>query len=85
VCLYLFKPIIETNSGRKRLNILRAYNLQDKSLVHVTGEDNCNAERVIEFLDLISNTYKSFSVINIILDNAKYFHATIVQEWLNKK
>ena len=77
-----FKPILETNSGRKRLNILGAYNPQDKSLVHVTGEDNCNAERVIEFLELISNTYKSFSVVNIILDNARYFHASMVQEWL---
>jgi hypothetical protein len=45
-----FKPILETNSGRKRLNILGAYNPHDKTLIHLTGEENCNAERVIEFL-----------------------------------
>jgi len=78
------KPILETNSGRKRLNILGAYNPQDKSLVHLTGEENCNAERVIEFLKKITKKYKKFSVINIILDNARYFHAVIVQEWLEK-
>jgi len=80
-----FKPILETNSGRKRLNILGAYDPQSKSLVHLTGEDNCNAERVIEFLSIILKTYKDFSLITIILDNnARYFHASMVQEWLEK-
>ncbi|KPA13703.1 transposase, IS630 family [Candidatus Magnetomorum sp. HK-1] len=78
------KPLIETNSGRKRLNILGAYNPEDKSFLHLSSEENCNAERVIEFLRLISEAYKGVSKINIVLDNAKYFHAILVQEWLKQ-
>ena len=44
----LFPPIIETNSGRKRLNILGAYNPENGSFIHFTGEENCNAETVLE-------------------------------------
>ena len=36
----LCPPVFETNSGRKRLNILGAYNLDTLSLIHLTGEDN---------------------------------------------
>src|SRR3990172_9152452 len=49
-------PVMETNTGRKRLNILGAYNPDSHSLIHLTGEENCNADRVIEFYTLIINT-----------------------------
>ncbi|KPA13578.1 dDE family endonuclease [Candidatus Magnetomorum sp. HK-1] len=78
----LFPPILETNTSRKRLNILGAYNPKDCSFLHITSEDNCNAERVIEFLELILKTYSSIPKINLIVDNARYFHASIVREWL---
>jgi len=75
-------PVFETNSGRKRLNILGAYDPETHSLVHLSGEENCNAESVIRFLEIIQNAYKEPSEIFIILDNARYFHAKIVREWL---
>ncbi|KPA18743.1 dDE family endonuclease [Candidatus Magnetomorum sp. HK-1] len=78
------KPIIETNSGRKRLNILGAYNPGDKSFLHISNEENCNAERVIDFLSLISEKYKKSPKVYIIVDNARYFHALLVQEWLEQ-
>ncbi|KPA18043.1 IS630 family transposase [Candidatus Magnetomorum sp. HK-1] len=77
-----FPAIIETNTGRKRLNILGAYNPEDCSFLHITSEDNCNAERVIEYLELISKRYANILKVHLILDNAKYFHAAIVREWL---
>jgi transposase len=75
-------PLSETNSGRRRLNILGAYNPETYSPVHLTGEENCDAERVIQFLDIIIKSYRSASRIHLILDNARYFHAAKAAEWL---
>ena len=74
--------IIQTNTGRRRLNILGAYNPETGSLAHLTGEENCNAERVIEFFTLLLTVYKNSIKIILILDNASYFKAEIVREWL---
>jgi transposase len=78
----LYPPVLETNSGRKRLNILGAYNPETLSLIHHTGEENCDAERAIEYCDLILREYPTAPQISLILDNARYFHAKIVSEWL---
>jgi len=48
-----FPPIEETNSGRKRLNIIGAYDPAAYSFTHLTGEENCNADRVTQFPDII--------------------------------
>lgn len=77
-------PIIKTNTGRMRLNILGAYNPDDHSFLHLTGEENCNAERVIEYLDMIVNAYETAPGIVLYLDNATYFKAKIVSDWLEK-
>lgn len=76
--------IIQTNTGRYRLNILGAYNPETSSLVHLTGEENCNAEKVIEFFTLLLTAYKKSTEIILILDNAGYFKAEIVREWLKE-
>lgn len=75
-------PVFETNTGRKRLNILGAYDPETHSLIHLSGEENCNADRVVEFLEKIHNAYRGFSDIHLIVDNARYFHSKIVREWL---
>jgi transposase len=75
-------PVIKTNSGRKRLNILGAYVPADHSFVHVTGEETCNAERVVEYLETVEKAYLSAPKIVLFVDNAKYFKATLVNEWL---
>ena len=75
-------PILKTNTGRKRLNILGAYNPDTYSFVHLTGEDNCNSDLVIQYFDLIINAYRSAPKIVLFLDNATYFKAEIVTKWL---
>jgi transposase len=77
-------PVIKTNSGRKRLNILGAYIPADHSFVHVTGEETCNAERVVEYLETVEKAYISAPKIVLFVDNAKYFKATLVKEWLEE-
>lgn len=77
-------PILRTNTGRQRLNILGAYNPDSYKFTHLTGEENCNAEKVIEFFELLLRVYKEPSRIILFLDNAKYFKAKIVTDWLKK-
>jgi transposase len=73
-----------TNSSRNRLNILGAYDVQTHTLVHLTSEANCDAEKVIEFLELICKVYYDKDSIILHMDNAPYFHAEIVRNWLKE-
>lgn len=75
-------PILKTNTGRKRLNILGAYNPDSRSFVHLTGEENCDANRAIEFFEVILKAYRRAPAIVLILDNASYFKAKVVTTWL---
>ena len=77
-------PVIKTNTGRKRLNILGAYVPSEHSFVHVTGEETCNAERVLEYLETVERAYISVPKIVLFVDNAKYFKAKLVREWLEE-
>ena len=79
-----FPPVAQTNSGRKRLNILGAYDPSAYSFTHLTGEENCDAGRVIEYLELINKNYSDFAKIYLITDNAKYFHSGKVSKWLGE-
>jgi len=77
------KPtVIKTNTGRRRLNILGAYNPATHWFVHLTGEDNCDANRVLEYFSVIISAYPTAPKIVLFLDNAKYFKAKIVSQWL---
>ena len=83
-CDPLYPLLLETNTGRKRLNILGCYNPDTYDFIHLTGEENCNAERVIEFFAKILRRYHKAPTIKLILDNATYFKAAIVRDWLKK-
>jgi transposase len=80
-------PILKTNTGRQRLNILGAYNAETHEFFHLTGEENCNAERVIKYLELLLESNRHAPSVVLFLDNARYFKAKIVTDWLdsNKK
>ena len=75
-------PILKTNTGRKRLNILGAYNPDSHAFIHLTGEENCDAKRVIDYFEVILRAYRRAPAIVLILDNATYFKAEIVTTWL---
>lgn len=75
-------PVIKTNSGRKRLNILGGYKPDDYSVIHVTGEASCNAERVVELFERILQQHAAAPEIIMFSDNAKYFYAPSVREWI---
>ncbi|MFP4421899.1 MAG: transposase [Desulfococcaceae bacterium] len=77
------KPmILETNTGRTRLNILGVCNAETRDFEHLAGEENCDGGRAIEFLGKASNGHRKAPSIGIFLDNAKCFRAKIGREWL---
>ena len=76
-------PVLKTNTGRQRLNILGAYNAETHEFFHLTGEENCNAQKVIKFLELLLKSNRNAPSITLFLDNAKYFKAKIVTDWLD--
>ncbi len=76
--------VFNSNSSRNRLNIFGAYDVQTQHLTTLTSEKNCDAERVIEFLNLIHMTYKDKRSIILHVDDAPYFRVAIVRDWLKE-
>ncbi len=71
---------IKTNTGRERLNLNGALNLNSKSAV-VLEEETVNSESTIRLLETIKNQQKSGKVY-LILDNASHHHAKVVSRWI---
>lgn len=75
------KVVVEQTSGRQRLNIHGAIDLETGKtrMIEVTTVD---AQSTIALLMAIAYMFPSKRLIHVFLDNAKYHHAHIVQEWL---
>ena len=75
------KLAIEATSGRERINIHGAIDLatgQTRMLEVVTVD----AVSTIRLLESIEALYPLLALIHVFLDNARYHHARLVQEWL---
>ena len=66
--------IMKSNTGRKRINILGALDIEDFSVTATLTEEMCNSERIVEFLQKIKEKYPDREIV-IILDNARYNYA----------
>ncbi len=75
------KTAVKTTSGRKRLNIQGALNLETFQFTFVEGE-KINAETTRQMLEKIERASPAQTAIHVILDNARYHHARILQPWL---
>lgn len=68
-------------TGRKRLNLHGALNLETGTCLIVEG-DSINAQTTIQLLSRLLTTYPEADKIHIFLDNARYHHAKEVDAWL---
>lgn len=75
------KVAVEQNSGRDRLNIHGAIDLETGS-TRMIETLSVNAQSTIMLFIAIMAMYPTKKLIHIFLDNAKYHHAVLVQEWL---
>jgi transposase len=71
----------QQQSGRKRLNINGAVNAQTMRVVTRT-DDSVNAQSTIDLLKRIRRKHRKAQTIYVICDNARYYHAKLVREWL---
>ncbi|NOR46446.1 MAG: IS630 family transposase [Methanosarcinaceae archaeon] len=69
---------IKSNTGRKRINILGALDIEDFSVTTTLTEETCNSERIVEFLQKIKEKYPDRKIV-IILDNARYNYAIVTR------
>ena len=74
---------LKTNTGRQRVNLHGAINIETLEVEVVEGE-KVNSESTIELLKGIEKSCPFASVIYVILDNARYHYSMIVKEYLKE-
>ena len=72
---------IEQTSGRQRLNVHGAIDLETGK-TRMVDVETVDAASTIRLLQAIELMYPLMAVIHVFLDNARYHHAVLVQEWL---
>jgi transposase len=72
---------IEQTSGRERLNIHGAVNLETGQTRMIEAE-TIDAASTIKLLASLEALYPLLAAIHVYLDNARYHHAKLVQDWL---
>jgi len=75
---------MKSNTGRRRLNILGAINMENLDIVPFITEENCHKETIKIFLNEVKNTYPKAKEIKIFLDNARYQRNYEVMEYAEK-
>jgi transposase len=72
---------IEQTSGRDRINIHGAINLESGE-TRMIDVQTVDAASTIALLEALEAVYPLMMLIHVFLDNARYHHAQLVQEWL---
>ena len=75
------KLAIEQTSGRQRINIHSAIDLETGQTRMIEAL-TIDAASTIRLLQSIEALYPMLALIHVFLDNARYHHAKLVQEWL---
>jgi transposase len=73
--------VLPTNSGRQRLNMLNATERQGATVM-MRSYETINRDTALQFLKAAVKRYPDAQEIHLISDNAKYFHAKKVQEFV---
>ena len=75
------KLAIEQTSGRQRINIHGAVDLETGHTLMIEAL-TIDAASTIRLLESIEALYPMLALIHVFLDNARYHHARLVQDWL---
>jgi transposase len=74
---------IEQTSGRQRINIHGAIDLET-GRTRMIEVETVDALSTIKLLRSIEAFYPTMTCLHVFLDNARYHHATSVQDWLER-
>jgi len=77
------KLAIEQTSGRQRINIHGAIDLETGQTRMIEAE-TIDAMSTIRLLESLETLYPLMVCIHVFLDNARYHHAKLVNEWLSR-
>ena len=77
------KRLLKTNSGRQRLNLHGAINIERIDVTIIESE-SINRESTTQLLDILDKKYCYAKEIIIILDNARYHYSKEVTELVEK-
>jgi transposase len=72
---------LKSNTGRKRVNLNGALNAETKEIV-VTEHVTLNAQSTIVLLTLLESLHPEAKKIYLVVDNAKYYKAKVIKEFL---
>lgn len=80
MCVWCLKRIfIRTSSGRKRRNVLGAWNVRTRKLETVINETYINSQSIVEMLRKLRRKHRK-GKITIVLDNAAYQRCDFVKQ-----
>jgi len=72
-----------SNTGRQRLNINGAVNVESMKL-EMRYDDSINGESTIKLFGQLENSYPNAPKITVICDNARYYRSVLVKEYLTE-
>ncbi len=75
------KRCLKTNSGRQRLNLHGALNIETMEVTVIESE-TVDAHSTIDLLEALNQKYPLSGVLHVILDNARYHYSKVVQKYL---
>lgn len=84
-CVYARKgerPHLPCNSGRNRYSVLGGYSSLTGEYAGVAVCGSVNAQTVIAFIQALEAAFSRAECITVYVDNARYFHARLVKEYL---
>jgi transposase len=74
--------VIPSNTGRQRLNLNGAYNIEDHKVI-IQEADSINAQSTVSlFEEMLRN--QPLGLIYVILDNARYYRSEMVRVFVKK-
>jgi transposase len=74
--------VLQSNTGRERLNLNGAYNIEDHTAV-VQEAESINAQSTVRLLEEMMRK-QPLGLLYIILDNARYYRSELVQSFVRK-
>ena len=77
------KVAVKRTSGRKRINLHGALNLEDFDCQIIEG-DTISAETTLRLFKRLEARNPAKRAIHVVLDNARYHHARCVKDWLQR-
>ncbi len=77
------EPELKSNGGRQHLNINGLINI-DKHTTCVDSPETINAETTRTLFRKLIERHAPGTIIHVFVDNAKYYHAKILDEFLSQ-